>query len=340
MRKKIVGAGINSVLKSDIPNHGNALADDLNSARPSDISKRIDITRKKLIRAVLGRTIRYTAMLLCIFVFIAAAGYVADYIKQYIEKEQINTRIIEGKLTTKYVSLAEKITGNVATSPLGQDMTDIDLGQITIDHGGSYNEYFEKKRAGFIGLQRMYPDVWGWIDVPGTKVNYIIMQGKTNTDYLYREYNGTYTRYGSIFADFRNSRSVLANRNTILYGHNMNTARIMFAPLLDFVSNEKAFRNQDINIITRDGVYVFELFSVYDTNAAYDYIKTDFESDEEFIAFCKLCQKKSYHNKNIDFDKYFADPNTPRCMLTLSTCTVRQDGMRWAFHAILKGVSN
>ena len=340
MSKKTVGAEKSSVLKADLPDNGSSLAKELSAARPSDISQRKDITRKKLLRAVLGRTIRYTAMLLCILVFIAAAGYVADYIKQYIEKEQINTSIIEGKITTKYASLASKSTGDTATSRLGQTMTDIDIGQITIDNNGSYNEYFEKKRAGFIGLQRMYPDVWGWIDVPGTKVNYIVMQGRSNTEYLYLEYNGTYTRYGSIFADFRNSRSVLANRNTILYGHNMNTAHIMFAPLLEFVTDEKAFRNQDVNIITQDGVYVFELFSVYDTNAEYDYIKTDFEDDREFIDFCKLCQKKSYYNKNIDFDKYFEDPNTPRCMLTLSTCTVRQDGKRWAFHAILKGVSN
>ena len=336
MKKHHAGTSRNSVLNSEWNDKSSPLAKELSVARAADLSGRKDITKKKLIKAVLSRSIRYTAMLLCFLVFLGASAYVASYALQYMEKKQQNAyfeNIADGKIKTKYAEISEKNNGNTATLTLGQTMEEVDVGQISIDHTGTYNEYFEKKRARFAGLQRMYPDVWGWIDVPGTSVDYIVMQSKNNTDYLYTDYNGKYTRYGSIFADYRNSRKVLENRNTILYGHNMNTARIMFAPLLDFATNEKAFQNQTINIITNDGVYTYELFSIYDTHASYNYIETYFANDEEFLDFCRVCQEKSIYKKNITFTK-------DSKLLTLSTCTVRGDGMRWALHAVLVGVSN
>ena len=336
MSKRSAGTGRKSVLNSGLTDKNSLLAKELSAAKADDISKRKDITKKKLIRAALGKAIRYTAMLLCLLVFLSASAYVASYAIQYMEKKQQNTyfdNLADGKIKTKYAQLSAKNNGNTKTLTLGQTMEEVDVGQISIDHTGTYNEYFEKKRARFAGRQRMYPDVYGWIDVPGTSVDYIVMQGKNNTDYLYREYNGKGTRYGSIFADYRNSRSLLNNRNTVLYGHNMNTARIMFAPLLDFAINEKAFQNQTINIITNDGVFTYELFSIYDTYASYNYIETYFENDEEFLDFCHACQERSIYKKNVTFTK-------DSKLLTLSTCTVRQDGMRWALHAVLVGVSN
>lgn len=336
MSRKSAGMPKKSVLNSEFADKNPQLAEELSNARASDISERKDITKKKIIRAALGKTIRYTAMLLCFAVFLGASAYVASYAIQYMEKKQQNTyfeNLADGKIKTKYAQLATKNNGNTSTLTLGQTMEEVDVGQISIDHTGTYNEYFEKKRARFAGLQRMYPDVYGWVDVPGTSVDYIVMQGKDNTEYLYTEYNGKYTRYGSIFADYRNSRSVLENRNTILYGHNMNTARIMFAPLLDFATDENAFRNQTINLITNEGVFTYELFSIYDTYASYNYIETDFMDDEEFLDFCHACQEKSIYKKKVNFTK-------DSKLLTLSTCTVRGDGMRWALHAVLVGISN
>ena len=162
---------------------------------------------------------------------------------------------------------------------------------------------------------------------------YHLWQIQNYSDYLYTEYNGKYTRYGSIFADWRNSRSLLDNRNTIIYGHNMNTAGIMFSPLINFVTDEDAFRKQHINVIMPDGVYTYELFSIYETHPSYNYIKTYFSSDEEFLDFCSECKRLSIYKKNVELTK-------DSRILTLSTCTVRGDGMRWALHAVLIGISN
>ena len=308
----------------------------LSSAKPAEISGRVNLTRKKALRTAAGGAIRFTAMLLCIIVFIGAAGYVASYAIQYVEKEQQDDyfkKVGDGEIRMMYVETAQKARNTAQNAVLGQTVETVDLGDVTIDKKKEYNEYFEKKRSQFIGIQRSYPDVWGWIDLPGMSIDYIVMQSYDNNYYLYRNYDGSYTRYGSIFADCRASRDVLSNRNLIIYGHNMNAARKMFAPLLDLVSDEETFRNQLVNIVTPDGLYTYKLFSVYDTSVSYNYIRTNFSSDEDFLEFCEKCKNKSIYKTDIEFTK-------DTKLITLSTCTVRNDGMRWAFHGVLVGVSN
>ena len=323
-----------SVLRTEYENSETALTKDLSEARPSDLSHRNEVTRKTLIRTALGGAVRYTAMLLCFLIFLGAAGYVASYALQYAEKKQLNeyfSKIASGEIKDELMSTQNKSLRATENLQLGQSMDVVGPGDVPILEKKEYNEYFETKRSQFIGKWRLYPDVYGWIDVPGTSIDYIIMQAADNNYYLYREYNGSETRYGSIFADWRCSRTALNNRNLVLYGHNMNTARIMFAPLLDFAVDEEAFQNQVINIITPKGLYTYELFSVYDTNSSYNYIQTKFKSDDDFLEFCERCKKKSIFKKDITFDK-----NSK--ILTLSTCTVRGDDMRWAFHAKLIGI--
>ncbi|MBO4422184.1 MAG: class B sortase [Clostridia bacterium] len=330
----------NSALRDEYPEQETEFTASLSDARPSDISKNNEVTRKKLMKTALSGAIRYTAMLACFLVFLGAAGYVASYAIQYMEKVQESAyfdKLGDGRIKTMMAGMADvsvQAKKNTSNTELGQSMVAEDIGKTKLeDDDKEYNEYFEKKRAQVIGTQRSYPDVFGWIDVPGTKIDYIVMQGKkSNNEYLYTNYDGKYTRYGSIFADWRNSRHILENKNTIIYGHNMNTAKIMFAPLLDFATNEKAFRNQLINVITPDGLYTYELFSIYDTYASDNYIEVDFATDEEFIAFCEYRRDKSIYKKDVTFT---ADSK----ILTLSTCTVRGDGMRWALHAVLIGVS-
>ena len=331
MKKNDNAAASESVLRTEFEGAETELTKELSAAKPSDLSQRNEVTRKTLIRAALGGAIRYTAMLLCFLVFLGAAAYVASYALQYAEKQQLNdyfSKIKSGEIKVERVTELSKSSLAAANLQLGQS---IDISGPTSIEQKQYNEYFENIRAQFIGLQRSYPDIYGWIDVPGTNINYIVMQAADNDYYLYREFNGKGTRYGSIFADYRCSRKAYNNRNLILYGHNMNTARIMFAPLLDFVVDEEAFRNQLINVITADGLYTYKLFSVYDTQSTYNYIQTTFSSDEDFIEFCERVKNKSIFKTDVTFDK-------DSKILTLSTCTIRGDDMRWAFHAKLIGV--
>ena len=59
-------------------------------------------------------------------------------------------------------------------------------------------------RPQFSKLESINKDIVGWIQLKGTSLNYPVLQGKTNHDYL-RDFDHEKTRKGSIFMDYRNS---------------------------------------------------------------------------------------------------------------------------------------
>lgn len=72
----------------------------------------------------------------------------------------------------------------------------------------------------FDELQAMNPDVFSWITVYGTHINYPILQGEDNKCYVNTDPQGDYSLSGSIFLDFRGHRD-LRDFNNLLYGHHM-----------------------------------------------------------------------------------------------------------------------
>ena len=84
----------------------------------------------------------------------------------------------------------------------------------------------------FEALQDLNPDVCAWISLPDTRIDYPVLQGKVNGDYLSRDAFGDYHLAGSIFLDTRNSRQ-FADPFLLLYGHNVDGGA-MFADLLKY----------------------------------------------------------------------------------------------------------
>ena len=81
----------------------------------------------------------------------------------------------------------------------------------------------------FDALQRVNPDVVGWIYCPGTVINYPVLHGETNDSYLHTTYDGKENASGSIFVEESNRKGFI-DCNTIIYGHHM-ADRSMFATL-------------------------------------------------------------------------------------------------------------
>ena len=82
-----------------------------------------------------------------------------------------------------------------------------------------------------IGLQAKYPDAVGWLTVPGTKIDYPIVQAVDNDTYLRRDLNGEYALAGTLFMDCR--CDILTSPNAIIYGHHMKNGS-MFGTIKAF----------------------------------------------------------------------------------------------------------
>lgn len=99
----------------------------------------------------------------------------------------------------------------------------------------------------FDGLKAQNPDVVGWIQVPGTKINYPVVQGSgpDNDDpdyYLHHDLNGNTSSYGAIYIDPCIDLGLGDNSSTVqispigIYGHHMkaNRSEWMFRELCNY----------------------------------------------------------------------------------------------------------
>jgi len=69
-------------------------------------------------------------------------------------------------------------------------------------------------------LHERNEDIIAWVDVPGTNINYPILAGATNEEYLSLDIDRQHSIAGSIFLEENNEPTFL-DLNTIIYGHNM-----------------------------------------------------------------------------------------------------------------------
>ncbi len=189
------------------------------------------------------------------------------------------------------------------------------------------NEEIEKLRAVLSTYKERNEDVCGYISVPAVGIDYVVVQGEDNDFYLNHNYKGEPLVVGSIYMDYRCAENLNENRNTILYGHNIETPGIMFHGVTDFYDAE-IFENERIYLYTMDGVFVYRTFAVYDTRPNSGYIRTSFDTDEAFADFLSEMQKRSDVKNAIDLTNV-------QNILTLSTCTNYNNG-RYALHAYLE----
>lgn len=73
-----------------------------------------------------------------------------------------------------------------------------------------------------------------WLTIDGTNIDYPVMQGKSNTDFLNTDPFGNYALTGSIFLDSRCSAD-FSDKYSLIYGHHMDYGK-MFGSLDDFLS--------------------------------------------------------------------------------------------------------
>ena len=106
----------------------------------------------------------------------------------------------------------------------------------------------------------------------------------------------------------------MQDKNNIIYTHGRKNGS-MFGSLRNLLKKEwqNNKKNYVINIITEKETTLWQIFSVYYLPTTNDYIKVNFNSNDEFDSFIKLIKERSM----FDFKN---DVNINDKVLTLSTC--------------------
>lgn len=164
-----------------------------------------------------------------------------------------------------------------------------------------------------------------WIYIPGTRINYPVMQAQDNSFYLHHSYKGKWLFSGSIFMDCSNKYD-FSDFNTIIYGHHMNDGS-MFAGLIKFMNRSFVQRHPYI-YLTKDGQStVFRIFAASEVPTNSFVYNTDLTTDGEKETFIKEALAGSKFDLGVK-------PTKDDHLLTLSTCTNFQERDRWVVQAV------
>jgi len=127
----------------------------------------------------------------------------------------------------------------------------------------------EADNAGFLSLQEVNSDVFGWITVFGTNIDYPLVQDASGDNRRYEHTNarGEPAMTGAIFLDVRNNLD-LGDFNNIIYGHEMARGG-MFGDLYTFMQ-PAVFEAHPFGMIyssVTDQFYGIEFFAFMLVNA-------------------------------------------------------------------------
>ena len=173
----------------------------------------------------------------------------------------------------------------------------------------------------FDALKKLNPDVVGWIYQKDTIINYPIMRGKDNDQYLHSDINKKYSVSGSIFMDYKNSAD-FSDFNTIIYGHHMHDGS-MFKSLRGYTKEADYYKDhKTFELITPDKKYHLQIISSYITPATSDAYKYSFNNQADKQAFINYSIKKSKISTGIT-------ATTNDKIITLSTCAYDYDEARY-----------
>lgn len=185
--------------------------------------------------------------------------------------------------------------------------------QNNLDADNPFNRYID-----FEALEKVNEDIAGWIYIPGTKVDYPIMIGDTDQEYLNKDFEGKLSSLGSIFA----FRSVDLNQDfhVCLYGHNMISGQ-MFGSLKEYMNEEYAKFYKKAYLYTKGSTKELELLSVFqceNTDEIFELKEQEWicSREEEFIS---NLEKRSSVNLEVPKKKTTQ-------IFTLATCQGRAGG--------------
>lgn len=183
----------------------------------------------------------------------------------------------------------------------------------------------------FEELQAVNPDVYAWITVPGTDIDYPILQhASDNTYYLMHNIDGSYGYPGCIYTENMNSKDFTDN-NTVIYGHNMKNGS-MFAQLHKFEDPDFFKENREVLIYLPDEVLHYTIFAAHiydDRHLLYSFDFTDPEVYQKY-----LDSIFSTRDMSANIDKGIT-VTTDDQIITLVTCIGSQPSNRLLVQAVL-----
>lgn len=257
-------------------------------------------------------------MIIAIIIFLLCGGYLVKYFffdsSNEIQKHHIST-------PTKASATVDEVPATEETQAPTHSYADRTAKL-------SKNDF-----VNFHELMQINPDIYAWIYVPNTNVDYPVAQsGDNDKDGFYLDHN-VYKNYqfsGTIYTEKQNAHD-FSDPVTVMYGHNMLNGS-MFATLHKF--NDPSFFNENntMFVFTKDKVYTYLIYSAYqydDRHILNSFNMDDSNSFREYLD-STLLQRPYYCNIRENIELSLEDR-----ILTLSTCMNGGGNVRYLVQGVL-----
>lgn len=262
----------------------------------------------------------YTSlMVFFVAVFLFCTGFLVVY---YINSNKQAKQ--NDKLADIVDQVQQEMNNNGTNNIINSDGTlNVDPENPLLNNNNVYMEVVNPKNGEYQNVLREYstvflmnPDMVGWIKIPGTKVNYPVLQNMDEINYyLKRDFYGQSARHGSIYAhemaDFN-----APSDNITLYGHNMADGT-MFAGLHAYEDPEFYKEHPYILFDTLTSHQIYKIVAVFYTTddpiKGFPYHEFTDGDEHEFNLFVEECKSLSMYDTGVN-------PVYGNKLLTLSTC--------------------
>lgn len=183
----------------------------------------------------------------------------------------------------------------------------------------------------FETLQKENSEIYAWIQIPDTEIDYPIAQRiGDDSYYLNHTIDGTEGLPGSIYTEAKN-RQDFSDFNTVVYGHKMKNGT-MFGTLTQYEDPEYMEAHPEIVIYTPEHIFTYEVFAAVTFDNRHLLHSFDFSTEEGRQNYFDTLH--AVRNLNTHFRDGISVGTDDR-ILTLSTCNGNDD-QRFLVEAVLK----
>lgn len=269
------------------------------------------------------------AILYFVIVFVGVIFFVSDITGKNNSEKNITT---EDKATYMDAVEATTTTEDVLTEAYIEIATEL---EPQIDILEELGIEIPEKDLDFDVLHQENENIYAWIYIPGTLVDYPVLQHPTdNSYYLQHNIDGSYGYPGCIYTELYNKKD-FSDRNTLVYGHNMADGT-MFASLHYFENSQNFEENQYIFIYMEDKVYVYHIFAAYAFPGIHLMKHFDYTDDVVYEEYLNDVFSGNYYG----FIRKGVEVTTNNKIITLSTCIGGQPDMRYLVQGVLLNEEN
>ena len=213
------------------------------------------------------------------------------------------------------------------TVPVASEETQFQTEETT-----SAKEVLPVNPINFDELQDINSDLYAWIKIPGTVIDYPVAQSSNGDDnyYLHHNYMGDYEFAGTIYSQIHNTK-YFVERVTVLYGHNMLDGS-MFAGLHDFSDPEFFEENDTMYIYIPGHILTYKIFAAYDYDDRHIMNSFEFHRDEVYEQYIKDCLNPHSVNSIV---REGVELDLDSRIVTLSTCHDYNSSLRFLVQGVL-----